>query len=423
MKATKLYQILLYTTFIQLSPALTYGMECLPIYKLIYEVDSPYLKVKVTFNGRKDNLHADIENFKLSYEPPKSFMHPMRILLGKDPIVLNTPDVMPEARLTSSGIGKGYLEIYLNGNTNITMGPNGKPLGELHFDRLGLFADSGKFEFLYPTDNFYRNAGQYLMSGINQSLGKDSIQGTWTKIEPSGNRIIGAPLPPMPEENLQPGALVPSVRMKKTSGYEFEALPVRSAEPEKPAKLFNSGSKEDNRFQEQLAQKLSKEAKLPAFQTNVENIFYDYNKDGLKINVTINTPSRAGHFDGNSMKSVSIEYDPKHYGLFSKIRQVFGNKPLKLTTEDIKLFHSFSMAGAEGDYLEIALKDGQRIMLSQYTGKVIFFRKQGDKMLGIINDLAEELEFYKKPREWNTGTWSTSDNMIQGVQRAQRLPR
>jgi hypothetical protein len=211
--------------------------------------------------------------------------------------------------------------------------------------------------------------------------------------------------------------------MKHGSGYEFEGLPVRAAEPEDRTKLFNSGIKEDNRFQDKLAQRLSKEAKLPAFQTNVENIFYDYNKEGLKINVTLNTPSHAGHFDNNNMKSVSIEYDPKKYGPFSKIRQVFGNKPLKLTTEDVKLFHSFSMAGAEGDYLEIALKDGQRIMLSQYTGKVIFFRKQGNRTLGFLNDIAEELEFYKKPREWNTGTWSTSDNLIQGVQRAQRLPR
>jgi hypothetical protein len=175
-------------------------------------------------------------------------------------------------------------------------------------------------------------------------------------------------------------------------------------------------------------------ANLPAYAWDVKSIYYQYNVPGLQFYLEHGPFQGTDMFGVKDLKRFRLIYDPSKFSVFSVIRRMFGNAPLDLTVDDIRIVGQSNFMSDEGTMLEIYLKgknttddvrrdNGGMIMISRDTGQIRFWPPGTDVdgdlegilrgsakaiwnfATGLIGEAQNEIKKYK-------GEWFTDKEVV-----------
>ncbi len=229
-----------------------FGNEsCEEAFRRVYQVESRFLNVKATFEG-DEPYNSKVTNFQLSYTPPNSRFHPMRIIYGDRPIQLDGNDVLSQAHHNSQNSGKfgtpPTLEIGRAATDApvITISTDGETLGDLPFNRLAINLKNNRFSPSEPG-----NGSTFLQHLLSY----------YPFLQPKGKWHLEAVALEKPESIKETG-LVP---VRAFERHEWD------------------NSREHAEMMQRIHEEKALQATLPSYSQSARSISYKLDHPGLKL--------------------------------------------------------------------------------------------------------------------------------------------
>jgi len=154
-----------------------------------------------------------------------------------------------------------------------------------------------------------------------------------------------------------------------------------------------------------------------AFLSDVEEISYELDAPGLKINFTTG-PYRGSHHGATQLHDFDLRFNPEHYRWpLHLMRRTFGDLPLHYKREDLRMLADSTLlddADHGGVGLQFYLKglpdrpnrdeNGPLLYVMRNTGKIRFWPAFNDNLLGHLSAAWSEFQG-RKSESWNMGRW------------------
>ncbi len=197
--------------------------------------------------------------------------------------------------------------------------------------------------------------------------------------------LIGAIFSSFDARAISCADLLSSISRDDEGPKRTELVPVGGELPAKveAAKTERTRSAEKIAFEKEMEEYRARrkviEESSPAYVKDSGPIFFTYTVEGLSIAFE-HGPYESGR---QNLSRFRLKYDPKKFNRGSLIRRTFGNEALDFDLKDVRWVSSTHMAGFEGEFIDVYLKDGPSVssrdqngplmMISRDTGRILLY--------------------------------------------------